>query len=406
MPHNPMTESNTTFVETPALPAGNSRPKSRGPKLTSVIGILACVGLALAVYLGIHSRGVAEAGLKHDTLESLAAPVEVIHPQLLSVVDEITLPGSAQAFSDTPIYARTSGYLRVWNVDIGSRVKRDQVLAEIETPEVDQQLEQAQADLKNAQANLALAEITATRWEELFKKNTVSSQERDQADSDLMAKKALVNSSEANVRRLTKLQSFEKVVAPFDGVITSRNIDLGALIQAGDNSSAKELFHLVAIQTLRVYVSVPEVYAGAVKTGDEVKVTFDSLPGEEFAGTLVRNAGAIDPRSRTLNVEADVENPKGLLFSGGYATVRFKLPPTVGCVNIPSNTLLFRAEGLRVAVVRNDHVVMVPIRIGHDHGASVDVISGLTPKDAVVLDPSDSLGDGAPVRIEDPSKIP
>jgi RND family efflux transporter MFP subunit len=401
-----MTESNTTFVDTPALPPESSRPKSRRPKAATMIGMVACVGIAAAVYLGIHSRGVAEAGLKQDTLASLAAPVEVIHPQQLSIVDEISLPGSAQAFSDTPIYARTSGYLKVWNVDIGSRVKRDEVLAEIETPEVDQQLEQAQADLKNAQANLALAEITATRWQELFKKNTVSGQEKDQADSDLMAKKALVNSSEANVRRLSKLQSFEKVVAPFDGVITARNTDLGALIQAGDNTSAKELFHLVAIQTLRVYVSMPEVYAGAVKTGDEVKVTFDTLPGEEFSGALVRNAGAIDPRSRTLNVEVDVENPKGLLFSGGYATVRFKLPPTVGCVNIPSNTLLFRAEGLRVAVVRNDHAALLPIRIGHDHGGSVDVISGLTPKDSVILDPSDSLADGAPVRIEDPSKAP
>jgi len=371
-----------------------------------VIGILAIVGLAVSVYLGIHSRGVAEAGLKRETQESLAASVEVIHPQQLSVVDEISLPGSAQAFTDTPIYARTSGYLKAWNVDIGSRVKRDEVLAEIETPEVDQQLEQAQADLKNAQANLALAEITATRWQQLFKKETVSSQEKDQAESDLTAKKALVNASEANVRRLTKLQSFEKVLAPFDGVITARNTDLGALIQAGDNTSAKELFHLVANQTLRVYVSVPEVYASAIRTGDQVKVTFDALAGEEFTGTLARNAGAIDPRSRTLNVEADVENPKGVLLSGGYATVRFKLPPTTGCVNIPSNTLLFRAEGLRVAVVRNDHVVMVPIHIGHDHGASVDVISGLTPRDSVVLDPSDSLADDAPVRIENPSPKP
>jgi RND family efflux transporter MFP subunit len=399
-----MTESKTTLLETQALPPKGARPERRGPKAATVIGVLACVGLGAAVYAGIHSRGMAEAGLKHETLEALAAPVEVIHPQQLSIADEISLPGSAQAFSDTPIYARTSGYLKVWNVDIGSHVKRDQILAEIETPEIDQQLEQAQADLKNAQANQALAEITATRWEELYNKKTVSVQERDQANSDLMAKRALVNSSEANVRRLTKLQSFEKVVAPFDGVITSRNTDLGALIQAGDNTSAKELFHLVANQTLRVYVSVPEVYAGAVKTGDKVKVTFDTLPEEEFTGDLVRNAGAIDSRSRTLNVEADVENPKGLLFSGGYATVRFKLQPTAGCVNIPSNTLLFRSEGLRVAVVRNDHAVLVPIRIAHDHGGSVDVIAGLTPKDSVILDPSDSLADGAPVRVEDASK--
>jgi RND family efflux transporter MFP subunit len=331
----------------------------------------------------------------------VAASVLVTHPQKGAKADEIALPGNTQAFSDTAIYARTSGYLKSWSVDIGARVKQDQMLAEIETPEVDQQLEQAEADLKNAQANLEISQITAARWETLYKKDTVSHQERDQAASDFAAKKALVNSNEANVRRLKKLQSFEKVYAPFDGIITARNTDVGALIQAGENTSAKELFHIASIQTLRIYVAVPEVYAASMKNGEQAGVTFDAYPSEAFTGAIVRSSGAIDQRSRTLNVEVDVENPKGVLFPGGYATVRFKLPPSAESFTIPSNTLLFRSEGLRVAVVRNEHVELVQIRIGHDFGSTVEVLSGITSQDAIVQDPSDSLAQGAAVRIED-----
>jgi len=397
-----MSEYHDTLLEAPVLaPARSNSPTRTRRGRGTALFLLALAGIGAAVYLGIHSRLVAEAEAKRVALDTVAAPVQVIRPQKGAKADEIALPGNTQAFSDTAIYARTSGYLKAWSVDIGARVKQDQVLAEIETPEVDQQLEQAEADLKNAQANLEISQITAARWETLYKKDTVSHQERDQAASDFAAKKALVNSNEANVRRLKKLQSFEKVYAPFDGIITARNTDVGALIQAGENTSAKELFHIASIQTLRVYVSVPEVYAASMKIGEDAGVTFDAFPSEAFTGVIVRTSGAIDQRSRTLNVEVDVENPKGMLFPGGYATVRFKLPPSAGSFTIPSNTLLFRSEGLRVAVVRNDHVDLVPIRIGHDFGSTVEVLSGVGSQDAIVLDPSDSLAQGAAVRIED-----
>jgi RND family efflux transporter MFP subunit len=397
-----MIEYSHTLLEAPAPPAAPSNhPARRRPGAGLAITLAAFAGIAAAVYLGIHSRTLAEAETKRVALDTVAASVLVTHPQKGAKADEIALPGNTQAFSDTAIYARTSGYLKTWNVDIGAHVKQDQVLAEIETPEVDQQLEQAEAELKNAQANLELSQITATRWETLYKKDTVSHQERDQAVSDFAAKKALVNSNEANVRRLKKLQSFEKVYAPFDGIITARNTDVGALIQAGDNTSAKELYHIAATQTLRIYVSVPEIYAASLKTGDQAGVTFDAFPSQAFTGVIARSSGAIDQRSRTLNVEVDVENPQGVLYPGGYATVRFKLPPSAGSFTLPSNTLLYRSEGLRVAVVRNEHVDLVPIRIGHDFGSTVEVLSGITSEDPIVLDPSDSLAQGAAVRIED-----
>jgi RND family efflux transporter MFP subunit len=358
----------------------------------------AIIGLGVA-YM-IHSRRAHEVDLRQTALESAALPVNVVHPQPITTTEEIRLPGSAQAFQDTPIYARTSGYLKKWNVDIGSHVKQGDVLAEIETPEVDRQLEQALADEKNAQANLQLAQITATRAEDLIKRNTISRQEHDQAVSDLAAKRALVEAGSANVKRLEQLQSFQKVYAPFDGVITARNTDVGALIQGGDNSSARELFHLADNHILRVYFSVPEVYAAGVKAGAQTPITFDAFPGENFTGTIVRDAAAIDPKSHTLTVEADVENPSGRLFPGGYTNVHLKLPGTTGAVTIPANTLLFRAEGPRVAVVRNSKIALVPITIGRDHGNTVEVVSTVKPADQLVLDPPDSLSEGTPVSVE------
>jgi RND family efflux transporter MFP subunit len=323
----------------------------------------------------------------------------VTYPTAGSTAQEIALPGNTQAFTDTPIYARTSGYLKKWYVDIGSRVTKGQLLAEIETPELDQQLEQAQAELKNAQANLQLAQITATRWKHLLETNSVSKQETDQAVSDLSSREALVSSNEANVRRLQQLQSYEHIYAPFDGVITARNTDIGALIEAGDNSVPKELFHLAAIHTLRVYIPVPEVYAASVKNGEKVTLTLDEFPGQTFTGTLIRNSDAIDMASRTLNVEVDVDNPHGQLLPGAYAFVHLKIPATSGAFTIPANTLLFRKEGLRVAVVHSGKVRLTPITIGHDYGNSVEVLTGLSDKDAVILDPSDSVEDGSAVQI-------
>jgi RND family efflux transporter MFP subunit len=244
-----------------------------------------------------------------------------------------------------------------------------------------------------------LATTTAARWQHLLETDSVSHQETDQAVSDLHSKQALVNSSKANVERLEQLQAFERVSAPFDGVVTARNTDIGALVQAGDNSGPKELFHMAAIQKLRVYIAVPEIYAAFVKTGEQAKLTLDALPGETLTGTVVRNADAIDAASRTLNVEVDVPNPTGRLLPGAYAFVHLRVPPHPGSFTIPSNALLFRAEGLRAGVVRNGHVELTPISIGQDYGSTVEVISGLSARDTVIVNPSDSLANGAAVQL-------
>jgi RND family efflux transporter MFP subunit len=405
------TESTHTVLEPPpkkaAPPAIEPRKthNSRGPSGgRRILLAAASLLLALIVYAGIHSRKQAAAKLESSMEESAIPSVNVVYPKPASTADEIALPGSTQAFIDTPIFARTSGYLKSWHADIGAHVKKGDLLAEIETPELDQQLQQAESDLKNAKANLEIAQITNTRWQAMVKADTVSKQEADQTASSFNAMQALFEAARANVRRLEQLQSFEKVVAPFDGVITARNTDIGALIQAGDSSTPRELFHIVAIHTLRVYISVPEVYASSVKIGEKVDVTLDSLAGEKFTGTLVRTSEAIDPRSRTLNVEVDVENPESRLLPGAYAFISLKVPSSDGAVTIPANTLLFRSEGLRVGVVRNGHAELAPLTIGHDFGNTVEVISGLTTKDALISDPSDSLVNGAEVRVEQPAK--
>ena len=369
----------------------------RGRSLALATILVLCVGYT--VFAGIESRVEAKAALHKVAVNSAISSVNVVLPKGGTEAEEIELPGNTEAFTDTPIYARTSGYIKHWYVDIGARVKQGQLLAVVETPELDQQLQQAEAQLKNAEANLQIADITATRWQNLLKTDSVSHQEADQAVSDLHSKEALVESNKANVDRLEQLQSFERIVAPVDGVITARNTDVGALIQA-DTTAPKELFHLSAIQKLRIYVPVPEVYAPSVKTGDKAAVTLDAFPGQAFTGTLVRNANAIDFASRTLNVEVDVDNSSGQLMPGAYAFVHFKLPAKRGAVTIPSNALLFRSEGLRVGVVRSSHVALLPITIGQDYGDSVEVVAGLTARDSVIVNPSDSLANGAQVQVE------
>ncbi|HSY63535.1 MAG TPA: efflux RND transporter periplasmic adaptor subunit [Terriglobales bacterium] len=392
-------ESSTLTAVEESFAMEHSSPGRVGPKrvLLAVAILAACLGLA--VFSGIHSRLAAETKLRHATQASAIPSVEVVYPKLGSDAGEIALPGNTQAFTDTPIYARTSGYVKHWYADIGARVKQGQLLAVIETPELDEQLRQARADLENAQANLEIAQITAARWQKLLKTDSVSHQETDQAVSNLHSQQASVNSNKANVDRLEQLQAFERITAPFDGIITARNTDIGALIQAGDNAGPKELFHAAAIQKLRVYIAVPEVYAASVRTGEKVKLTLDAFPGETFTGATVRNADAIDVASRTLNVEVDVDNPSGRLLPGAYAFVYFKVPSSAGAVTIPSNALLFRAEGLRAGVVRNGHVELTPITIGQDYGNSVEVVSGLTPQDAIITNPSDSLANGSPVEV-------
>jgi RND family efflux transporter MFP subunit len=392
------TDRSSVVNHASASDPSNASDPVTGRRLLIAAGILLLL-IALGIFDGIRSRVQAAAKL-HAVARASAVPmVDVVHPKSGADGQEVALPGNAQAFSDTPIYARTSGYVEHWYVDIGAHVKQGQLLALIQTPELDQQLEQARADLKTTQANLDIAQITATRWQNLLKTDSVSQQETDQAVSDLNAKRALVDSNQANVDRLEQLQAFERIAAPFDGVITARNTDIGALIQAGDNSAPKEIFHLASIRKLRVYIPVPEVYAPYVHNGESVKVTLDAFPNEEFTGTVVRNSDAIDLNSRTLNVEVDVDNPTGRLFPGAYAFAHLKVPASAGAVTIPSNALLFRAEGLRAGVVRNGRVALAPITIGQDYGSAVEVLSGLKLNDAVIVNPSDSLADGAAVHV-------
>jgi len=398
-----MIEANET--ETTKSEAAEIEPETAVPaktpkrRHTALIAVVVLVVAGVAIYTGIRSRGQAEAALARETETAAIASVNVVHPKLGSDSEEIALPGNTQPYIDTPIYARTSGYLRKWYFDIGAHVSKGQLLAVIETPELDEQLQEANAQLKNAQANLQMAHITAARWQHLLQTNSVSRQETDQAVSDLASKEALVASNEANVRRLEQLQAYEKIYAPFDGVITQRNTDIGDLIQAGENTLPRELFHLASVSMLRVYIPVPEVYADAVRTGEKVKLTLDEFPGQAFTGTLVRNSDAFDPATRTLNVEVDVANPEGKLRPGAYVFVHLTVPPVHGAVTVPSNTLLFRSEGLRVGVVRNGHAELVPVTIGHDYGGSVEVISGLQASDSVILDPSDSLENGQAVQV-------
>src|ERR1700726_5014859 len=402
------TEQNmTTIPEPEMIEVRTMQPSQDGFKArpgirrgTSIlISAVALAAIALLIYSGIHSRAAAESRLKQRTEEAAIPTVAVVLPQEGAPTQEIVLPGNTQAFSDAPIYARTSGYLKRWYFDIGAHVQKGQLLAEIETPEVDRQLEQAQADLENARANLNIAKITATRWQDLVSNGSVSQQETDQAVNNLSAVKAAVESSAANMRRLEQLQSFEKIYAPFDGIITARNTDIGALIDAGANTQPRELFHMAAIRQLRLYVAVPEVYSRAARSGAPAILTLDEFPGQTFHGTLVRNANSIDIASRTLLVEVDVDNPTGQLLPGAYVFVHLKLPDETRSVTIPSNTLIFRKEGLQVGLVRNGKAELLPVKIGRDYGNSVEIVSGLQPTDAVILDPSDSLVAGMPVHL-------
>jgi RND family efflux transporter MFP subunit len=390
----------TIEVQTMQPSPGGFRSRPRARRRTAILVAAAALALlALVIYSGIHSRAVAEARLEERTEQAAIPTVDVVFPREGAPTQEIVLPGNTQAFSDSPIYARTSGYLKRWYFDIGAHVQKGQLLAEIETPEVDQQLLQARADLDTAQANLNIAKITASRWQDLVSTGSVSQQETDQAVNNLSAVKAAAESSAANVRRLEQLQSFEKIYAPFDGIITARNTDIGALIDAGASTQPRELFHMAAIRKLRLYVSVPEVYSRASRSGAPATLTLDEFPGQVFHGTLVRNANSIDIASRTLLVEVDVDNPTGQLLPGAYVFVHLKLPDETRSVSIPSNTLIFRKEGLQVGLVRNEKAELIPVKIGRDYGNSVEIVSGLQPTDEVIVNPSDSLVAGMPVRL-------
>lgn len=395
----PATQSpNPAAAVAAAQPA--AAPPPPAPRIPWWLPASAFLVVALVIFFGIRSRVSAEAKVTQATHEAAILIVNVVHPVADAPLQEIALPGNTAAFIDAPIYARTNGYLKRWYFDIGSPVKKGQLLAEIETPEVDQQLQQARADLQTAQANYNIAKITASRWEFLVSTGSVSQQETDQARSDLAAKKAAADSSASNVRRLEELQSFEKIYAPFEGIITVRNTDVGQLIDAGA-SSPRELFHLASINKLRVYVAIPEVYSRAASNGATATLSLDEFPGEIFKGTLVRNANAFDAANRTLLTEVDVDNPKGRLRPGAYVFVHFKLPESVTSVTIPSNTLLFRKEGLQVGVVRDGKVELVSVKMGRDYGNTVEIVSGISGSDSIILSPPDSLTSGTPVKIAD-----
>lgn len=376
-----------------------SPPKKRRTGLVLLVSLIAVVLLGGGIYHGIRGRTAAEAALAAETRGAAEPIVDIIHPKAGAPDQALVLPGQTMAFRDTPIYARTSGYLKQWYFDIGAHVRKGQLLAEIETPELDQQLRQARADLATAEANAKLAKITLDRAAALVQRGAVSVQTRDNATGTYDADKATVASKQADVARLTELQSYEKIYAPFDGVITARNTDVGALINAGSATPNTELFRIQAIKTLRIYVAVPENDAPAIRVGSKATVTLDEYPGQLFHGTLMRTDNAINQTSRTLTVEVDVDNIDGKLLPGAYAFVHFMLPGRTQTVTIPANTLLFRSEGLRVGVVRHGGAELVPITIGRDYGDKVEVISGLKASDEVILNPSDSLVSGTKVRV-------
>ena len=375
---------------------------SRASRIRSILILVVVLGgVAALVASGILPRLRARQALRKQTTISAEPAVTVVHPQRANPAEEVVLPGNIQAFIDAPIYARTNGYLKKWYFDIGAHVKQGQLLAEIESPEVDQQLQQARADLATNQADLKLAQITADRYVGLFKTDSVAKQDVDNAVQNAASKAAVVKSAQANVRRLEQMVAFEKIYVPFDGVVTARNTDIGQLIDSGSSANQqRELFHVAAINKLRVFVNVPQVYSHATKPGIKADLTLPEIPGRRFEGTLVRTADAIDPATRTLLVEVDVVNSTGLLFPGAYTEVHFKIKSNGSTLIIPSNSLVFRSEGLRVPIVVNgNRTAMVPVTLGRDFGNTVEVLSGLSDDALVIANPPDSLVDGEIVRV-------
>src|SRR5579864_9673967 len=363
-----------------------------------VVAVIVVLGLAVQ---GIWSRHSAHAALERDAEHAGQTSVDVVRPQKSNAALDLVLPGNVQAFLDTPIYARTNGYLKKWYADMGAHVKAGQLLAEIDTPEVDDQLRAARADLENAQANYALSKTTADRWTDMLKSNSVSKQETDEKVGDMLAKKATLDAARFNVARLEKTQSFQKVFAPFAGIVTARNVDVGALIDAGSaGGPAKELFHVAQADRLRVYVSVPQAYAQQVQAQQGAFLTLPETPARHYPGKVARTAGSVDLQQRTMLVEVDVDNRNGDLLPGAYAQVHFALGAGGAQFTLPGNAFLFRPDGVKVATVDAQHKVkLLPGSLGTDFGTRVAVTSGLHGDEQVILNPQDSIVDGAPVRI-------
>jgi RND family efflux transporter MFP subunit len=417
------------MIETPTVPRPVRTGRASGvARLLRVLLALAlAVALGILIYEGIRSRVATASAVKTETLNLAVPTVSVAQPRIGAMSNEIVLPGSIQAFVDSPVYARASGYLKSWRTDIGARVKAGQVLAEIDAPELDQQVtqaheavdqaraavDQAAANLEQGKANAELARVTAQRWSNLVGKGAVSRQENDTYQAQYQAQAANVQSLEkavaasrsslaaiqANLGRLEDLQAFKVVKAPFDGVITARNTDVGMLINAGNGGVAQELFHIASVSKLRVFVSVPQVYARSAVPGTPADLTLAEFPGRRFRGQLVRNAEAIDASTRTLLSEVDLDNSTGELRPGAYAEVHLKFPASVPTVIVPVGAILFRSEGLRIGVVRDGKAQLLPVVLGKDYGTEVEVVSGISPEDQVIMNPPDSLASGIAVRV-------
>jgi len=383
------------------LPAATgAKPRSRGGWLAALAVFLVFVGLLVS---GILERIHANATLRTETADTAIPTVSVVAPKRAAPSQEIVLPGNVQPFVTSPIFARTNGYLVHWYFDIGAHVKKGQLLAIISSPEVDQQLQQARSNLLTAQANLDLATITKTRYQGLLKAHAVSQQDVDNAVGTYNANKAIVEADQAAVEEYTALVSFERVYAPFDGVITARNTDIGDLINSGSTANPKtDLFHIAQPGVLRVYVNVPEEYSPQTKPGLTAELKLDEFPGRMFTGKLVRTADAINYTTRTLLVEVDVNNPSGELLSGAYAEVHFKIPGQASTYILPVDTLLFRKEGLNVTIVENGKAKLVPVTPGRDFGDSIEIVSGLQGNESVIMSPPDSIVTGETVKIATP----
>ena len=361
---------------------------------------IALIAVAALLAWGIWSRVSASTTLRAETAQTAVPAVSVVSPKQTAPAQEIILPGNVQPFITSPIYARTNGYLRKWYVDIGAHVKKGQLLAVIETPEVDQQLEQSLSNLNTAKANLALSEITKNRYQGLLKTNAVSQQDADNASGTYNANKAIVEANQANVKQLQALQSFEKIYAPFDGIVTARNTDIGDLINSGSSSSVKtDLFHIAQPGKLRVYVNVPEEYSQGIKPGMTADLSLAEFPGRKFQGKLVRTSEDINVTTRTLLIEIDVDNPSGTLLTGSYAEVHLAVPSQASTFLLPVNALIFRSEGLHVGIVKDGKVVLTAVTPGHDFGNQIEIVAGLKADDQVIINPPDSIVSGQQVQI-------
>jgi RND family efflux transporter MFP subunit len=387
-------------LQTKEAQVGTVEPPPHRSRRGWIVGVAIFLAFASLLVSGIFQRVHTRAALRTETADMAVPTVSVVSPQRTAPAQEIVLPGNVQPYVTAPIFSRTNGYLQAWYFDIGAHVKKGQLLAVIATPEVDQQLGQSRSNLSTAEANLRLAEITKNRYEGLLQSHAVAQQDVDNAVGTYNANKSIVEADQANVKQLEAMQSFEKIYAPFDGIITARNTDVGALVDSGSSGGVKtDLFHLSQVDRLRVYVNVPEEYSQATTSGLKADLTLPEFPGTTFTGKLVRTAQSISFDTRTLLAEVDVINPTGRLLSGSYAEVHFKVPGKISTYILPTETLLFRKEGLRVAVVNDSKAQLLPVTAGRDFGNTIEIISGLKGNESVIVSPPDSTVDGEKVQL-------